>query len=213
MVWIYTYSFIHGIIFCFPTMHLWGQEFCFKIAYFININIDMFFVYSPYSPLYHQSTRMPFTIWWASKKHPETRKSWQNYKIYKTSQAIPRFKTHNPRVRLHRLHNVLTLIDSIDLGLLAECWSDSASSTEACSVSTRRSAKVANCGDKEQTSETELGISQRNENFKTCFLIVAVVLIIPRSYTLMFDVLRIHSVTMSKHMGGFRYLMWRFLPT
>ncbi len=47
-------------------MHLWGQEFCFKIAYFININIDMFFVYSPYSPLYHQSTRMNF---WGAFHH------------------------------------------------------------------------------------------------------------------------------------------------
>ena len=37
--------------------------------------------------------------------------------------------------------------------------------------------------------------------------------VIPGSCTLMLDVLRLHSVTRSNHMGGFRYLMWRFMPT
>lgn len=37
--------------------------------------------------------------------------------------------------------------------------------------------------------------------------------VLPGSYTLMLDVLRLHSVTRSNHMGGCRYLMWRFMPT
>ena len=95
------------------------------------------------------------------KKHPKVENHINLWNL-QTSQSIPRFQTNKPMATLHRLHtvyNVLTLIDSIDLGLLAERWSASASFTEACSVSTKRWAKVANCTDKEQASETELGIN------------------------------------------------------
>lgn len=51
---------------------------------------------------------------------------------------------------------------------------------------------------------------------KHVFLLLLLLLlwwwVVPGSYTLMLDVLGIHSVTRSL-MGGCRYLMWRFIPT